>query len=356
MFGPVPSNPFRARICKQQRNDGGTSRARLAALSKIREILGGVFCLALILIFTNTAVALEDVKLHISGSGSPFPLIYQVGKEKGFYADEGLEVLPIAANLLTGIQGLASGSFDFSQILGQGSAAILRGFPLKIVMAFDTRPLWWLYGRKQIKNAQDLKGGKQVAVASFGSAVYQTTLEMLSKHGIDPARDVVLRPLGNDPDRLSALLSGAVDAAVLNQASRAVAQKNGLPELLFYGNEIDYVTAGLVVSEKTLTQRADFTQRFLRGTLKSFYWFKSNPKDVIPRMTRALKISDAEADDIYKSTVQVLSPDGTIPREVQDRMIVFQRKALKIEKEIAADQVYDFRIVRSLNQSLGKSR
>jgi hypothetical protein len=70
---------------------------------------------------------------------------------------------------------------------------------------------------------------------------------------------------------------------------------------------------------------------------------------------RALKVSEGEADDIYKSAVQVLSPDGTIPREVQERMILFQRKALKIEKEIAVDQVYDFRIVRSLNQSLGKS-
>ena len=323
-------------------------------MNKQKNVSVASFCLGLVLVCNNAAAALEDVKLHISGSGSPFPLIYRVGKDKGFYADEGLDVLPIAANLLTGIQGLASGSFDFSQILGQGSAAILRGFPLKIVMAFDTRPLWWLYGKKQVKSAQDLKGGKQVAVASFGSAVHQTTLEMLSKHGIDPARDVVLRPLGNDPDRLAALLSGTVDAAVLNQASRAVARKNGLPELLFYGNEIDYVTAGLVVSEKTLTQRADFTLRFLRGTLKSFYWFKSNPRDVITNIMRTLKVSEGEADDIYKAAVQVLSPDGTIPREVQERMILFQRKALKIEKEIAADQVYDFRIVRSLNESLGK--
>jgi hypothetical protein len=35
-------------------------------------------------------------------------------------------------------------------------------------------------------------------------------------------------------------------------------------------------------------------------------------------------------------------------------MILFQRRALKIEKDFGADQVYDFRIVRSLNQALGK--
>jgi NitT/TauT family transport system substrate-binding protein len=310
---------------------------------------------SLLLACTPAALALDRVNLHVSGSGSPFPLIFKVGVQNGFYKEEGLEVLPITAQLLTGIQGLVAGSFDFSQILGQGSAAILRGVPLKIVMAFDTRPLWWLYGRKQIRSAQDLKGGRQVAVASFGSAVHQTTLEMLSRHGIDPARDVVLRPLGNDPDRLAALLSGAVDAAVLNQASRTVAIKNGLQELLFYGKEIDYVTAGVVVAEKTLTQKPEFAVRFLRGTLKAFFWFKSNEKEMVDTITRLSKVSETEAGDIYKSTAQVLSRDGTISREVQERMISFQRKALKIEKEVPAQQVYDFGIIRTLNQKSGKA-
>ena len=107
---------------------------------KTAKLLIGPWSLALLLTFSATSMALEEVKLHISGSGSPFPLIFRVGRDKGFYKEEGLEVLPIAANLLTGIQGLTAGSFDFSQILGQGSAAILRGFPLKIIMVFDTRP------------------------------------------------------------------------------------------------------------------------------------------------------------------------------------------------------------------------
>jgi ABC-type nitrate/sulfonate/bicarbonate transport system substrate-binding protein len=150
-------------------------------------------------------------------------------------------------------------------------------------------------------------------------------------------------------------LSGAVDAAVLNQASRTVAIKNGLQELLFYGKEIDYVTAGVVVAEKTLTQKPEFAVRFLRGTLKAFFWFKSNEKEMVDTITRLSKVSETEAGDIYKSTAQVLSRDGTISREVQERMISFQRKALKIEKEVPAQQVYDFGIIRTLNQKSGKA-
>jgi hypothetical protein len=76
---------------------------------------------------------------------------------------------------LPGIQGLVGGSFHFSQILGQGAGAILRGLPLKISMVFDTRPLNWLYASKNIKTIQELRGGKQVAVSSFGAALDQMT-------------------------------------------------------------------------------------------------------------------------------------------------------------------------------------
>jgi ABC-type nitrate/sulfonate/bicarbonate transport system substrate-binding protein len=110
----------------------------------------------------------------------------------------------------------------------------------------------------------------------------------------------------------------------------------------------------VVVSEKTLTQRSDFTLRFLRGTLKGFYWFKSNQKEMVNTIMRLLKISEPEADDMYRSSVKALSKDGMISRDVQERMISFQRKALKIEKDVPADQVYDFAMIRSLNQTLGK--
>ena len=107
--------------------------------------------------------------------------------------------------MLPGIQGLVGGSFHFSQILGQGAGAILRGVPLKIVMVFDTRPLNWLFARKEIRSLQELKGGKQIAVSSFGAALDQMTRDLLPKRGIDPQKDVVLRAIEPTPARLAAL-------------------------------------------------------------------------------------------------------------------------------------------------------
>jgi ABC-type nitrate/sulfonate/bicarbonate transport system substrate-binding protein len=311
---------------------------------------------ALGLVFPRGSSALDEVNLHVSAGISPNTLVYRFTKEKGFYREEGLDVLPIQAGMLPGIQGLVGGSFHFSQILGQGAGAILRGLPLKIVMVFDTRPLNWLFAGKNIKTLQELKGGKQIAVSSFGAALDQMTRELLAKHGVDPQRDVMLRAIEPTPNRLAALLAGAVDAAVLNQMDRLIAKKNGFNELLFYGDDLEFVTAGVVVAEKTLAQRPDLVQRFLRGTLRGFLWLKSNEKEAVPKFATAMKISESEAGEVYKAALKIMSADGTIPRNLQEKMIAFQRRSLKVEREVVPEQVYDFAMVRALSDELRKNR
>ena len=300
--------------------------------------------------------AFDEVNLHISAGISGNALLYKFTLEKGFYREEGLDVRPIQAGMLPGIQGLVGGSFHFSQILGQGAGAILRGVPLKIVMVFDTRPLNWLFARKEIKTVQELKGGKQIAVSSFGAALDQMTRDLLPKRGIDPQKDVVLRAVEPTPNRLAALMSGAVDAAVVNQMDRIIAKKNGFNELLFYGDDLEFVTAGAVTTERTLAQRPDLVHKFLRGTLRGFHWLKNNDKEVVARMVPIMKVSEAEATDVYRAWLRVMSADGTIPRSLQEKMIAFQRKSLKVECDVAPESVYDLSIVRSLNEEMRKSK
>lgn len=300
--------------------------------------------------------ALDTVNLHVSAGISPNTLLYRFTKEKGFYREDGLDVLLIQAGMLPGIQGLVGGSFQFSQILGQGAGAILRGLPLKILMVFDTRPLNWLYAAKHIKTLQELKGGKQIAVSSFGAAIDQMTRELLPKHGIDPQKDVVLRAIEPTPNRLAALMTGAVDATVFNQSDRLVAKKNGFNELLFYGDDLEFVTAGAVVADKTLTQNPELVRRFLRATLRGFLWLRANEKEVAPRFAAAMKISEGEAVEVYRSALKVMSTDGTISRSLQEKMIAFQRRSLRIEREVAPEQVYDFTLIRALNEELKRSR
>jgi ABC-type nitrate/sulfonate/bicarbonate transport system substrate-binding protein len=97
------------------------------------------------------ALAAETAKVHRTGIGSPNAFIFVAGIEKGFYKDHGLDTLTIMAQPQVGVQGLIGGSFDFSQILGASTSAIMRGIGLRIVMVFDSKPQFWLFGAPDIK-------------------------------------------------------------------------------------------------------------------------------------------------------------------------------------------------------------
>jgi NitT/TauT family transport system substrate-binding protein len=326
---------------------------RATAKRSFGSILIWVSSLALCPGLNRVASALDEAKIHVAGTPNITSFVYHVGKEKGFYREEGIEPQPIMAGMLQGIQGLIGGSFDYSQMLGQGGGAILRGAPLKIIMAFDTRPSWFLLGGKNMKTLQDLKG-KQLAVSSFGAALDQMTRELLPRFGMEPMRDVVLRAIEPPPNRLAALLSGAVDAAVLTHPETIIARKQGFNELIFYGDHIEFVSAGVVATERNISQKPDFVRRFIRGALKTFYFIKANEKEVVARLAKATKSSESDGLELYRTGVKLFSQDGSIPRSLQERMVSLQRKVLQVEKEIAPEIVYDFSFVRAANKELGK--
>ena len=70
-------------------------------------------------------------------------------------------------------------------------------------------------------------------------------------------------------------------------------------------------------------------QRFLRGTLRAFLWFRANQGEAVAMMAKDAKISTDDALDIYKATAQVFTADGTMPVDVQQRIIGFQKKQLR---------------------------
>ena len=160
-----------------------------------------------------------------TGIGSPNAFIFVAGIDKGFYKDNGLDTLTIMAQPQVGVQGLIGGSFDFSQILGASTTAIMRGVGLKIVMVFDSKPQFWLFGAPDIKTLQDVKG-KTVAIQTIGGASGHMTRELLSKSGIDPQRDVTIQVIPLE-GRLAALGSGGVAATVVNAPERTRANKMG---------------------------------------------------------------------------------------------------------------------------------
>src|SRR5580765_4352143 len=62
--------------------------------------------------------------------------------------------------------------------------------------------------RPDIKRPQDLKG-KRLAVSGFGSLGDFLERYIIKKYGLEPGRDVILLSIGNQPERIQALETGA---------------------------------------------------------------------------------------------------------------------------------------------------
>jgi NitT/TauT family transport system substrate-binding protein len=292
------------------------------------------------------AIAVDTAKVHRTGIGSPNAFIFVAGVDKGFYKDHGLDTLTIMAQPQAGVQGLIGGSFDFSQILGASTTAIMRGVGLKIIMVFDSKPQFWLYGAPEIKTIQDVKG-KAVAIQTIGGASGQMTRELLNKSGIDSQRDVTIQVIPLE-GRLAALGSGAVAATVVNAPERTRANKMGFNELAFYGDHFEYSSGGIAVSEKTLAERSDFVRRFLAGTLQTFQWYRRNEKEAVRMFARFSKVPEDDALSVYRASLKAYTEDGTLSQAAQERIISFHKNEVKIEKEVPAQRIFNFTLLQSI--------
>ena len=258
----------------------------------------------------------------------------------------GLNTLTITAQPQVGVQGLIGGSFDFSQILGATTTAIMRGVGLKIVMVFDSKPQFWLYGAPEIRSLQQLKG-KTVAIQTIGGASGQMTRELLSKSGIDPQRDVTIQVIPLE-GRLPALGSGSVAATVVNAPERTRANKMGFNELVSYGDHFDYSSGGIAVTDKMLAERPDFVRRFLAGTLQTLHWYRRNEKEAAKMFARFSKVPEDDALAVYRASVKAYTEDGTLSVAAQELIISFHKKEAKVDREIPTQRVFDFSLLQSV--------
>src|SRR4051794_8652303 len=169
------------------------------------------------------AAAADSVKLSISNVEGSF-LFGAVAERKGFFQQEGLQpqLIRIAGNVM--VPALTNGDIDYTLMFGSVVRATLSGFPFKVVASFVDAPTGTLVGRAGV-TAQNLKG-KSIAVSSFGAGAYVTAALTVQNLGMNQS-DVKFVASGGDAGRLAALQNGLVDAALLNPAAAARAERMG---------------------------------------------------------------------------------------------------------------------------------
>ena len=98
----------------------------------------------------------------------------------------------------------------------------------------------------------------------------------MKKYGLDPIKDVILLALGNIPERVQALLTGAVDAVDLNHPGDVIVMRNGFKALWDLRKEVNYPSMWVVTRRKSVKEDRDTVLRMVKAHTEAIYFLKAN--------------------------------------------------------------------------------
>ena len=147
--------------------------------------------------------------------------------------------------------------------------------------------------RQEIKRPEDLKG-KKIATSSLGSLGDFLFRYILRKHGVDPNRDVTWLSVGTPPERLQALVSGAIDAADVSYPSDAQGERMGYRILFDARKEVIYPSMSIVTRRKTVQEDRDTVARMIRSHVEGIAYFKTHKDFSLKVLSKYLRTNDRE--------------------------------------------------------------
>ncbi len=196
-----------------------------------------------------------------------------VGKDTGIFAKEGLDVqLIFFTGGTTAILALVSGDVPITQVSGPGLVnSVLAGSDAVFVAAGMTSLNYVLMGKPGVKSTEQLKGGS-LAISRFGSATDSIARFALKKINLVPGKDVTLMQVGSGPERLNALMTGRVTAAVINPPSSFVAEKRGLAVIADVAQMgLVFQHTGVATTRRFIREHRDIVQRYVRAHVEAVH-------------------------------------------------------------------------------------
>ncbi|MHC1772340.1 MAG: ABC transporter substrate-binding protein [Flexilinea sp.] len=259
-----------------------------------------LFAVLTVGILTVEAADLKTVSIQIDGAAVPYYAPLYIAQEKGFFAEEGLNVEFYYAAAADIVKNVASGNVEFGFPNADAVvAAKAQEIPIKVVSTTYQEGLGAIiFGSDSgITTPADLKG-KKVAVTSLGSANY-FQLEAAMKSVGMTVDDLTVEIVGTGAI-LAALTEGQVDAIVfsklrtieLNNAGFAASEIPSDQFLPSFGNV-------LVAGEKLINESPETVNGFVTALNKGIqYVIDGNVEEAVDYSIETMAPTFAEKRDI----------------------------------------------------------
>ena len=295
-----------------------------------------------LLVSVRPALAFEELLISYAGPSITF-LPAEVARQRGFFHEQNLDVKLLLTRTEVDRAALASGNILYSLRAGSSFVSAARGLPVRIVFLGTTKPFWGLVVRPEIKSVSELKGKSMGVPGLLGSQQISAKF-ILKQSGLDPDRDVIYRVVDTGT-RIGAMLSGAIDCAMMDYGEAFRAKKMGLKMLI---NAADYhglLAGGLGVNSGNLRDNPDQVRRVIRAMLQALRYMRENPEGTQQAMMGWLKLDREMAADIYQMAINNYTRNGMVEETMLNSLVTSMLAEAGI-KGVAPSQLVDFTLLQ----------
>ena len=276
-----------------------------------------------------------------------------MAKESGIFRKNGLDVQIVyfRGGTITAM-ALIARETPISQISGPPVvSAALKGADAVMIAGGNVIAEYWLMSKPEIKTAEQLKGGS-VAISVFGGLADSMARIALQRLGLNPVKDVTLLQIGTIPERLSALDSGKVQAAMLSSPDNFRGQKRGLYNLMAV--RLPYQGIGVATTRTIIRENPDVVRRYIRSQLEAVHRLKTDREAGMKVLAKYLALQDKEIlQKAYDDGVndEILPPKQYPTLEGIKKILEPLGETDPKAKAAKPEDLVDMRFVRELDES-----
>jgi NitT/TauT family transport system substrate-binding protein len=272
-------------------------------------------------------------------------------QDKGFFKDEGLDVLVVMFNAgATNLQALIGG--DVQIMAGGVPETVLaraRGVDIKNFWAISNVMPFQIYGSPKMKSLKDGKG-KKFAISRFGSLSEFLTRSALRQSGVDP-KDVTMLQIGATPARFTTLATGIVDATILwfpvTERAKAVGM-NKLYDL----KELypDWTNVGFIAREGWLAREKEQATKFLRAYQRGVRYTRENREEGIRALRKYVGLDASESAAGYDEYRDSFPLDGRILDAGITASIEQEIETGRLKGKVSLNELIDYSFINTLGK------
>ena len=279
-----------------------------------------------------------------------------IALDKGYYAEEGIEMEIVKAGGGAATPALISGDVQYSTSAASALSAMLQGAPIKVIYTNTDRSSYELWSTSSdIRTLRDLVG-KSVGIHTRGDSNEVAARIALERGGVDPASVSYAAVGGGAPVHL-AFQTGSVAGIVLS-TSDVVQLRDSLAKghrLADMKRDVQMLYTGLVASDRELQEHAERVKRFLRGTVKGREYYKAFREESLAILDKYNDNTHDANEADYDGVLEVMTEDGSMPPDVQ-RIDAEVRATLNGLGHIPpVEQMYTYDLIKQVYQELRAS-